>query len=158
MCGIAGIISVGTGLKIEKTMLERMIEVIDHRGPEGKGFYVDKMVGLGHCRLSILDIEHGKQPISNEDDTIWICCNGEIYNHLDYREHLKAKGHHFKTKCDIEVILHLYEEHGNDCVNFLNGMFAFAIWDVPNQRLLLARDHMGIKPLYYARAEDYFSA
>jgi len=92
--------------------------------------------------------------MSNEDGTVWICCNGEIYNHLDHRERLETKGHTFKTSCDIEVILHLYEEYRDDCVNFLNGMFAFAIWDVPRQRLLLARDRMGIKPLYYARTEN----
>jgi len=156
MCGIVGILSLKPALRIEKTILDRMVSAIAHRGPDGKGSYLDNWVGLGHCRLSIVDIEHGKQPISNEDDTIWICCNGEIYNHLDHREHLEAKGHHFKTKCDIEVILHLYEEHGDDCVNFLNGMFAFSIWDLPNQRLLLARDHMGIKPLYYAKTESAF--
>jgi asparagine synthase (glutamine-hydrolysing) len=153
MCGIAGIISFGTELKIQKTMLERMIEVIDHRGPDGKGFYLDEMVGLGHCRLSILDIAHGQQPMSNEDGRIWISYNGEMYNYMDHRAGLEALGHRFKTRCDTEIILHLYEEYGDSCVDVLNGIFAFAIWDVPRQRLLLARDRMGVKPLCYARVD-----
>lgn len=154
MCGIAGILSLKPTFGIEKTILDRMVSAIAHRGPDRKGSYLDNWVGLGHSRLSIVDIEHGIQPMPNEDHTIWICCNGEIYNHLDHRDYLESKGHHFKTKCDIEIILHLYEENGNDCVEFLNGMFAFAIWDAPKQRLLLARDHMGIKPLYYAKTES----
>ena len=154
MCGIAGIVALNPTLRIQKPMIKSMVSAIAHRGPDGEGFYLDNWVGLGHCRLSIVDIDHGKQPMSNEDGTVWICCNGEIYNHLDHRERLETKGHTFKTSCDIEVILHLYEEYRDDCVNFLNGMFAFAIWDVPRQRLLLARDRMGIKPLYYARTEN----
>jgi len=153
MCGIAGVFSFKPTFRIEKTMLERMVSAIEHRGPDGKGFYMDNRVGLGHCRLSIVDVDHGKQPMSNEDGTVWIVCNGEIYNHIDHREPLESKGHRFKTRCDIEVILHLYEEYRDDCVNFLNGMFAFAIWDEAQQRLLLARDRMGIKPLYYVRTE-----
>jgi len=153
MCGIAGIISFETGLKIQKTMLERMVQAIEHRGPDGKGFYLDEIVGLGHCRLSILDIDHGQQPMSNEDGTIWISYNGEIYNHMDHRAGLEALGHRFKTRCDTEIILHLYEEYGDSCVDFLNGIFAFAIWDVPRKRLLLVRDRMGVKPLYYARVK-----
>ena len=134
-------------------MLERMVQAIDHRGPDGKGFYLDESVGLGHCRLSIVDIDHGEQPMSNEEGTIWISYNGEIYNHMDHRGRLETLGHRFKTCCDTEIILHLYEEYGDSCVHFLNGIFAFAIWDVPRQRLLLARDRMGVKPLYYARVE-----
>ena len=153
MCGIAGIVALRTALKIEKPMLERMVRAIDHRGPDGKGFYLDEWIGLGHCRLSIVDIDHGEQPMSNEDGTIWISYNGEIYNHMDHRGPLEALGHRFKTRCDTEIILHLYEEYGDSCVNFLNGIFAFAIWDMPRQRLLLARDRMGVKPLYYARVE-----
>ena len=156
MCGIAGIVSLGTGLKIQKPMLERMVQAVEHRGPDGKGFYLDEMVGLGHCRLSIVDINHGQQPMSNEDDTIWISCNGEIYNHMDHRAPLEALGHRFKTRCDTEIILHLYEEYGDSCVDFLNGIFAFAIWDMPRKRLLLVRDRMGVKPLYYARVDGGF--
>lgn len=154
MCGIVGIVSFVPTFRIEKMMLERMVSSIVHRGPDGKGFYLDNRVGFGHCRLSIVDVDHGKQPMSNEDGTVWIVCNGEIYNHIDHRGPLESKGHRFKTRCDTEIILHLYEEYKDDCVNFLNGMFAFAIWDVPRQRLLLARDRMGIKPLYYARTEN----
>lgn len=153
MCGIAGIVALDPTLRIQKPMIKSMLSAIAHRGPDGEGFYLDNWVGLGNCRLSIVDVDHGKQPMSNEDGTVWICCNGEIYNHLDHRERLEAKGHCFKTSCDIEVILHLYEEYKDDCVNFLNGMFAFAIWDVPRQRLVLARDRMGIKPLHYVRTE-----
>jgi asparagine synthase (glutamine-hydrolysing) len=153
MCGIVGVVSLMPTFRIEKTMLERMVSAIVHRGPDGKGFYLDNRVGLGHCRLSIIDIDHGGQPMANEDGTIWICYNGEIYNYLDLRVDLVSKGHCFKTQSDTEVILHLYEEYRDDCVNFLNGMFAFAIWDKAQQRLLLARDRMGIKPLYYARTE-----
>jgi asparagine synthase (glutamine-hydrolysing) len=154
MCGIVGIVSFVPTFRIEKMMLERMVSAILHRGPDGKDFYLDSRVGLGHCRLSIIDVEHGKQPMSNENGTIWISYNGEVYNHMDHRERLEVLGHRFKTRCDTEIILHLYEEYKDDCVNFLNGMFAFAIWDVPRQRLLLARDRMGIKPLYYARTEN----
>lgn len=153
MCGIAGIVALNPTLRIQKPMLQSMVSAIAHRGPDGQGFYIDNRVGLGHCRLSIVDIDHGKQPMSNEEGTVWIVCNGEIYNHEDQREHLESKGHRFKTRCDIEVILHLYEEYRDDCVNFLNGMFGFAIWDEAKQRLLLARDRMGIKPLYYVRTE-----
>ena len=144
MCGIAGIVSLGTGLNIQKPMLERMVQAIDHRGPDGKGFYLDESVGLGHCRLSIVDIEHGEQPMSNEDGAIWISYNGEIYNHMDHRAGLEALGHRFKTRCDTEIILHLYEEYGDSCVDFLNGIFAFAIWDVPRKRLLLAEIVWGL--------------
>jgi len=153
MCGIAGIVALRTGLKIEKPMLERMVRAIDHRGPDGKGFYLDEWIGLGHCRLSIVDIDHGEQPMSNEDGTIWITYNGEIYNYMDHRAGLEALGHRFKTRCDTEIILHLYEEYGDSCVDFLNGIFAFAIWDVPRKRVLLVRDRMGVKPLYYARVK-----
>lgn len=154
MCGIAGIIAFSPTVQIEKVMLERMADAIRHRGPDGDGFYLDQGVGLAHRRLSIVDLDRGAQPMSNEDGTIWISYNGEIYNHEEHRPRLEQAGHRFKSRSDTETILHLYEEHGDACVQYLNGMFAFAIWDAPRRRLLLARDRMGIKPLYYARVKD----
>ena len=147
MCGIAGIIAFSPTVRIDKVMLERMADAIRHRGPDGDGFYLDQGVGLVHRRLSIVDLDRGAQPMSNEDGTIWISYNGEIYNHEEHRPRLEQAGHRFKSRSDTEIVLHLYEEHGDACVQFLNGMFAFAIWDAPRRRLLLARDRMGIKPL-----------
>ena len=135
-------------------MLEQMGNAIRHRGPDGDGYYVDHGVGLVHRRLSIVDLDRGAQPMSNEDGTIWITYNGEIYNHEEHRPRLEQAGHRFKSRSDTEIILHLYEEHGDSCVDYLNGMFAFAIWDAPRRRLLLARDRMGIKPLYFAMVHD----
>lgn len=126
-----------------------MCEVMVHRGPDDDGFYVSGPVGLGMRRLSIVDLAHGHQPISNEDETAWIVFNGEIYNHAELREQLQARGHRYRTNSDTETIVHLYEEYGRDCVRHLRGMFAFAIWDVKKQRLFIARDRLGIKPLYY---------
>src|ERR1039457_4372743 len=154
MCGIAGILAFSPAVGIDKETLGRMGNVIRHRGPDGDGVYIGDGIGFVHRRLSIVDLDHGAQPMSNEDGTIWITFNGEIYNHEDHRPRLEQAGHHFKSRSDTEVILHLYEEHGDSCVDFLNGMFAFAIWDAPRRKLLLARYRMGIKPLYYARAND----
>jgi asparagine synthase (glutamine-hydrolysing) len=126
-----------------------MASAIRHRGPDGEGFFIGGRVGLGHRRLSIIDLTGGAQPISNEDDTIQIVFNGEIYNFIELRKELEAAGHQFKTRSDTEVILHGYEEWGVDCVSRFNGMFAFAVWDAKQQRLFIARDHLGIKPLYY---------
>ena len=126
-----------------------MMAAMRHRGPVGEGIYLSGAVGLGHVRLSIIDLEYGGQPIANEDGSVWIVFNGEIYNFQELRRELSAKGHVFRTQSDTEVIVHLYEEHGPDCVAELRGMFAFAIWDVRRQRLLLARDRVGIKPLYF---------
>ncbi len=134
---------------MDGAVVRRMAAAIAHRGPDGEGFHIDGAVGLGHRRLSIIDLAGGAQPISNEDDTLQIVFNGEIYNFVELREDLERKGHRFKTRSDTEVILHGYEEWGVECVNRLNGMFAFAIWDAPRRRLFLARDHLGIKPLYY---------
>jgi asparagine synthase (glutamine-hydrolysing) len=126
-----------------------MTAALTHRGPDDEGFYFNRGVGLGHRRLSIIDLEHGRQPICNEDGTVWIVFNGEIYNFLDLRQELEAAGHRFKTSTDTEVIVHLYEQHGTDCVRYLRGMFAFAIWDSSRRRLFLARDHVGQKPLFF---------
>ncbi len=142
-------------------MLERMRDVITHRGPDDEGLYVDERVGLGHRRLSIVDVAAGHQPMTNEDGSLYITYNGEIYNHADYRDELEAKGHVYSTHCDTETILHLYEEHGKDCVDYLRGMFAFAIWDKREQQLFIARDRLGVKPLYYVHTDDgslYFAS
>ncbi len=122
-----------------------------HRGPDDEGAYSDQHVAIGMRRLSIIDLDHGHQPIANEDNSIVIVCNGEIYNFRELRARLIAKGHKFKTASDTEVILHLYEEHGPNCVKWLQGMFCFAIWDKKLRQLIIARDRLGIKPLYFMR-------
>lgn len=133
-----------------------MADTIEHRGPDDEGYYVSGPVGLGFRRLSIIDLSTGHQPLSNEDGTVWIVFNGEIYNYQELRQLLQAKGHIFKTKTDTEVIVHLYEEFGEKCVDRLRGMFAFAIWDDRQKSLFLARDRVGIKPLYYRLTDDTF--
>ena len=151
MCGIAGIVS-----KQKRGSIRGMTDALAHRGPDGVGYYENHGVALGHTRLSIIDLDGGAQPISNEDDTLQLVCNGEIYNSPQLRQELIAKGHRFKTQTDVEVILHLYEEHGRRCVSYLRGMFAFAIWDGRRKTLFLARDHMGQKPLFYYSDGDVF--
>jgi asparagine synthase (glutamine-hydrolysing) len=148
MCGICGIFD-QSGNPIDQTVLDRMTFIIRHRGPDGDGRHVDHEAGLGHRRLSIIDLGGGAQPIANEDETLQIVFNGEIYNFLELRKELEAFGHIFKTRSDTEVIVHAYEQWGVECVRRFNGMFAFAIWDARNRQLFLARDHLGIKPLYY---------
>ena len=149
MCGICGKLNINNDNKVEPELLEAMLDTIRHRGPDGNGIYASQQVGLGHTRLAIIDLVTGKQPIANEDETVQIVFNGEIYNYKELRDNLKNRGHIFKTKSDTEVILHLYEEYGEACVEKLRGMFAFAIWDDRNKILFLARDRVGIKPLYY---------
>lgn len=151
MCGIAGILSPN-----KPQVIEAMTNALAHRGPDGHGYYHDEHIALGHRRLSIIDLAGGKQPISNELGTIQLVCNGEIYNSPELRTKLIAAGHTFKTKTDVEVILHLYEEHGEDCVKHLRGMFAFAIWDSENRTLFLARDHLGQKPLFFYQRGAHF--
>ncbi len=148
MCGISGIFD-RAGEPVNKELLERMTSAIQHRGPDGQGYFVHGGIGVGHRRLSIIDVEGGSQPISNEDGTLQVVFNGEIYNYIELREELLAFGHRFKTLSDTEVIVHAYEQWGNDCVNRFNGMFAFAIVNILENTLFLARDHLGIKPLYY---------
>jgi asparagine synthase (glutamine-hydrolysing) len=150
MCGIAGIVSLDSVTPVDPERLERMRDALSHRGPDGQGAWLDGPVGLGHRRLAIIDVARGHQPMANEDQSAWITFNGEIYNHRDLRPGLEERGHIFATQCDTETILHLYEERGADCVEALRGMFAFALWDRTARRLLLARDRLGIKPLYYA--------
>ena len=149
MCGIAGILEFARDARASAAALREMCRVISHRGPDDEGFYTDGAVGIGMRRLSIVDVVGGHQPISNEDGTLWIVFNGEIYNHLALREQLIARGHRYSTHSDTETIIHLYEEYGADCVQHLRGMFAFAIWNRNAKTLFIARDRLGIKPLYY---------
>ncbi|MDQ3179250.1 MAG: glycosyltransferase [Acidobacteriota bacterium] len=150
MCGINGIaFSSKSRRKINGRVLAQMRDVIAHRGPDDWGEFIDENIGLGHRRLSIVDVAHGHQPMFNEDKSCVIIYNGEVYNHADYRAELTAKGYKFKTACDTETILHLYEEYGAKCVEKLRGMFAFAIWNGREQSLFIARDRLGVKPLYY---------
>ena len=150
MCGIAGIIGTEPGAIIEAATIRRMCKTLVHRGPDDEGIYARGPVGLGMRRLSIIDLASGHQPIHNEDKTIWIVFNGEIYNFRELHAELEKAGHRFYTNTDTEVIVHLYEELGADCVQKLRGMFAFALYDERRQRLLLARDRLGKKPLHYA--------
>ena len=155
MCGINGIaFSSRSGRVVSREVLEAMRDVITHRGPDDEGIFIDRNVGLGHRRLSIVDVASGHQPMTNEDASLHITYNGEIYNHADYRESLEANGHVYHTHCDTETILHLYEEHGSACVDYLRGMFAFAIWDQRKRELFIARDRLGVKPLYYVHTDD----
>lgn len=150
MCGIAGIYNYYSKKIVDRPFLKRMTDAIQHRGPDGEGSYFndENGVGLGHRRLAIIDLESGAQPLCNEDGTIWITYNGELYNYQELRKILE-KTHVFKTQSDTEVIVHAYEEWGEECLNKFNGIFAFAIWDNRLQKLLLARDAFGVKPLYY---------
>jgi asparagine synthase (glutamine-hydrolysing) len=150
MCGIAGIVKFSMHGCVEERRLIRMRDVQRHRGPDGAGLWSEGPVGLAHRRLAIVDVAGGHQPMANEDESVWIVFNGEIYNHAQLRPELEARGHHYRTRSDTETILHLYEEEGDRCVDRLQGMFAFALWDRAKGRLLLARDRLGIKPLYYA--------
>ena len=150
MCGIAGKFTFDSGAPIDCQRLTAMTNAIAHRGPDADGFYVAPGIGLGHRRLSIIDLATGDQPLSNEDGTVWVVFNGEIYNFADIRADLERTGHRFRTHTDTEVIVHAYEEWGNRAVDRFRGMFAFALWDERRRRLLLARDRVGVKPLYYS--------
>ncbi len=153
MCGIVGMYN-KTGYGADRSVLERMADQIVHRGPDDSGMQYLGPVGLGFRRLSIIDVEGGHQPMSNEDGTVWISFNGEIYNYQELRKWLLDRGHQFQTEADTEVIVHLYEEKGVDCVKELRGMFSFAICDTKNDTVLIARDHFGIKPCYYTETEE----
>ena len=153
MCAIVGIVQLDPRERVGDVRLKRMRDVLHHRGPDGAGLWIEGPVGLGHRRLAIVDVAGGHQPMANEDQTVWIVFNGEIYNHAELRPELEARGHRYRTRSDTETILHLYEEEGERCVERLRGMFAFAVWDRTRRRLLLARDRLGIKPLYYARTD-----
>ena len=149
MCGIAGLYSPSHAPAPRAAELEAMMAALHHRGPDGKGMHLDGPIGLGHTRLSIIDLESGAQPLCNEDRSIWVAFNGEIFNYVELREVLLRQGHVFRTHSDTEVLVHLYEEHGDDFVDRLNGQFAIALWDGRRRRLVLARDRVGIRPLFF---------
>ena len=150
MCGIAGIVAADRLHPDEHARASRMNDVLHHRGPDGAGLQVDDCAALAHRRLSIVDLSGGHQPLSNEDGSIWITYNGEIYNHASIRPELEQNGHAYRTRSDTETIVHAYEQWGDECVHRFRGMFAFGIWDAPRRRLLLVRDRMGVKPLYWS--------
>lgn len=154
MCGITGIVDLREKRAINQPLIRAMNDSLTHRGPDGDGFHYEPGVGFGHRRLSIIDLEGGKQPLYNEDETVVVTYNGEIYNFKELATELQAKGHIFRTHCDTEVIVHAWEEWGVDCLERFNGMFAFALWDRNQETLFLVRDRIGIKPLYYAHLSD----
>jgi len=156
MCGILGFINTDPTRPADEQIARAMAAAIRHRGPDDEGFYFKENVAMGMRRLSIIDLSTGRQPISNEDGSVWVVFNGEIYNFPELRRRLLARGHQFSTHSDTEVIVHLYEDHGDDLVDHLNGMFAFALWDERRRRLLVARDRMGEKPLYYTQTANAF--
>ncbi|MCB1778487.1 MAG: asparagine synthase (glutamine-hydrolyzing) [Candidatus Competibacteraceae bacterium] len=153
MCGISGIAALSARTQISEPDVRRMLPALRHRGPDGSGVYLDPngRIGLGHTRLSIIDLASGAQPMTNEDRTVWVSFNGEIFNYIELREILLKAGHRFSTHSDTEVIVHAYEQYGDDFVQYLNGQFAIALWDTHRQRLLLIRDRVGILPLFYTR-------
>jgi asparagine synthase (glutamine-hydrolysing) len=151
MCGIAGFVAVeGIGPGATERAI-RMRDVLTHRGPDAAGLWADDYAVLAHRRLSIVDLSGGQQPLSNEDGSVWVVFNGEIYNHAEVRRELQARGHRYRTKSDTETIVHAYEEWGDECVHRFRGMFALALWDAPRRRMLLVRDRLGVKPLYWAQ-------
>lgn len=154
MCGICGLAYADSDRPVSAATLSRMRDLIAHRGPDGAGDVTHEGVGLAHRRLSIIDVEGGAQPLANEDGSIWVTFNGEIYNHLELRADLLRRGHKFRTRCDTEVLVHLYEEHGDAFPRLLNGIFAFGLHDRRRHRVLLARDHLGVKPLFYGQGVD----
>src|SRR5215216_2349 len=154
MCGIVGYMDIGRRLKADRRVLIEMADIIAHRGPDSAGYFTGDWVGLGFRRLAIIDIEGGDQPIYNEDHSIVLVCNGEIYNYRQLRHDLEQKGHLFRTDCDVEVLVHLYEEFGTGFLSKLNGQFAFVIYDMNQQKLFMARDQFGINPLYYTLVDD----
>jgi asparagine synthase (glutamine-hydrolysing) len=155
MCGINGIaFSSRSNKQVNEKILVAMRDAIHHRGPDDDGLFIAGNIGLGHRRLSIVDVTHGQQPMFNSDKSRVIVYNGEVYNHADYRAELESKGYQYQTRCDTETILYLYEEYGARCVEFLRGMFAFAVWDKRKKELFIARDRLGVKPLYYVHDEN----
>ncbi len=156
MCGICGIVNFNATEPVDHFLVERMTSAQAHRGPDDCGYFVEHNVGLGHRRLSIIDLSGGKQPMFNEDGSVVVVFNGEIYNFADLTGDLIARGHRFTTRSDTETIVHAYEEYGAECMKDFRGMFAFAIWDRRQKRLLLVRDRLGIKPVYYYAGKDFF--
>ena len=150
MCGIAGVLDTDRKARVDASDVRRMLSSIEHRGPDDEGLHDAGALVFGTRRLKIIDLDGGHQPLSNEDETVWVAFNGEIFNHDVRREALRRSGHVFRTRCDTEVIVHEWEEHGADCVDHLHGQFGFALWDEKTRTLMLARDRLGIKPIYYA--------
>ena len=150
MCGICGIFEPESTRVVQRSTLKAMADTLHHRGPDDEGFYSCGPVGLAHRRLSIIDLEGGHQPLSNEDGSVWIVFNGEIYNFAELNRQFLSAGHSFRTRSDTETIVHLYEELGEACFAELRGMFSLALWDARKQRLILARDRVGKKPLFYS--------
>ncbi|MBN2424901.1 MAG: asparagine synthase (glutamine-hydrolyzing) [Calditrichaceae bacterium] len=150
MCGIAGIYNFQSNKSVKLDQIQHMVSSLNHRGPDECGFLIDRNFGMGMSRLSIIDLSGGSQPLHNEDRSIWIVFNGEIFNYIELRQELEFKGHHFYTHSDTEAIVHCYEEYGVDFVKYLNGQFAISIWDVKKKKLILARDRVGIRPLFYS--------
>jgi asparagine synthase (glutamine-hydrolysing) len=149
MCGIVGICDLSGTRPVEESSIRRMLGTIRHRGPDQFGIYLDGALGLGNARLSIIDLSSGQQPIPNEDGTLWVVFNGEIFNHPELREELENLGHRYSTNCDTETVLHAYEEWGPDCLSHFNGQFAIAVWDTKNRALFMARDRLGVRPIFY---------
>ena len=156
MCGITGIVALRRGQAPNQAQLRAMCETIVHRGPDDEGMHIAGNVGFAMRRLSVIDLSGGQQPIFNEDQTVWAVFNGEIYNYRELRKTLECQGHVFRTDSDTEVIVHAYEEYGSAFCDRLNGMFAIALYDSKENRFLLIRDHLGIKPIYYSRTDEYF--
>jgi len=156
MCGICGIVNFSASEPVDSHLVQRMNDRQAHRGPDDQGYFIEENVGLGHRRLSIIDLSGGKQPMFNEDGSVVVVFNGEIYNYADLTGDLIAKGHRFATRSDTETIVHAYEQYGEDCMRDFRGMFAFAIWDRKRRRLFLVRDRLGIKPVYYYAGKDFF--
>ena len=156
MCGIAGYFQLNEPAPPDKELVGRMIAAIRYRGPDELGMYASDRCVLGQARLSIIDLAGGSQPLGNEDGSVWVTFNGEIYNYVELREDLLKRGHKFRTRSDTEVIVHAYEEYGRDCLEHFNGQFAFAIYDRRSNKLLLARDRLGIRPAFYAQHDGRF--
>jgi asparagine synthase (glutamine-hydrolysing) len=156
MCGICGVLDLKGGGRVVKTEITAMAETLKHRGPDSMDTYIQENLALGFTRLSIIDLEGGMQPMFNEDKSLVLVCNGEIFNYIELRQDLEAKGHRFKSKSDVEVILHLFEEHGADFINRLNGQFAFVLYDFKKKQLLAARDHFGVIPFHYTIKDNLF--
>ena len=157
MCGIAGYLNLRNDEPPSEVLLRQMLAMIRHRGPDQFGIYLADGIGMGNARLSIVDLASGQQPIATEDERFWIVYNGEIFNHRELRRELKKKGHRFETHCDTEVFLHLYEQEGPACLRRLNGQFSVAIWDSLERELFIARDRLGIRPLFYHLHDGVFT-
>lgn len=156
MCGICGIANIGGGSPPDNSLISRMIGKLSYRWPDSSGYYRDRQVALGHTRLAIIDIEGGSQPLSNEQKTIWIVFYGEIFNYIKLSSELSARGHILKTKSDTQVIVHAYEECGLSCFDRFNGQWALALWDRQQRKLIISRDRLGIRLLYYAFCKNKF--